>query len=75
MYSVTQTIATDRYVDFTIPGHWEYDEYVPSTTHREQAYNWTSLDYPWYLWAEYGTENAVQVVGPYAGDIYIMQYL
>ena len=43
MYSVTQTIATDRYVDFTIPGHWEYDEYVPSTTHREQAYNWTSL--------------------------------
>lgn len=67
MYSVTQTIATDRYVDFTIPGHWEYDEYVPSTTHREQAYNWTSLDYPWYLWAEYGTENAVQVVGPYAG--------
>ena len=67
MYSVTKTIAESRYVDFTIPGHWEYDEYVPSTTHREQAYNWTSLDYPWYLWTEYGKENAVQVIGPYAG--------
>ena len=40
---------------------------MPSTTRRKQAYNWTSLDYTWYLWTEYGKENAVQVVGPYAG--------
>ena len=67
MYSTSLYIVTDRYVDFTIPGHWEYNEYVPTTTTRVSAYNWTGVYYTWYSWTEYGTENAVQVVGPYAG--------
>ncbi|MCI5604895.1 MAG: hypothetical protein MR413_04525, partial [Clostridia bacterium] len=53
-------------VTFTIPSHWEYNEWVPETSDTiSTGYYGTS--YEWYTWSEYGSTDAQQVVGPYAG--------